>query len=80
MTFHALVLLLTAPRQVGEWSLAVRAHRIGIHEPHDLDVFRPGGTHEDQEEGEGGDGERAYVHRDVLSYSMSLFEASPPLP
>jgi hypothetical protein len=46
MTFHALVLLLTAPRQVGEWSRAVGARRIGIHEPHDLDVFRTGGSHD----------------------------------
>ena len=32
MALHALVLFLTTPRQVGEWSLAVGARRVGIEQ------------------------------------------------
>ena len=46
MALHAPVLFLTTPRQVGEGARAVGAHRVGIHEPHDLDVFRTGGRHD----------------------------------
>ena len=46
MALHALVLLLTTARQVGEGSLGVGARRVGIHEPHDLDVFRTGGPYD----------------------------------
>ena len=65
MALHALGFFLTTPRQVSERALGVGVRRVGIHEPHDFDVFRTGSSY-DQEENERGDGERVYVHRDVL--------------
>src|SRR5215510_14665484 len=79
MALHALVLFLTTPRQVGEWSRAIEARRVCLHEPHDLDVFRTGGSHDEQAEGERGDRESAYVHSALLSYSRWLFVAYFPL-